>query len=268
MKITLIGTANIAFHLGKRFLEKKCRINQIVGRNEEKVAEFTQLFETEGETDFSRIKTDSDLYIIAVNDDAIEKVAEKLAEKIDNQLVVHTSGTVSTDILSPFFTRFGSLYPLQTFSRISEPDFETIPIFINSSETLPQYPTPSGRYFSEKNDFLSQVAYILSPKVYFLPDEKRVALHIAAVFVNNFTNQLFKNGQEIVEENGFPFEVLKPLIIETVRKIQNQNPADVQTGPAQRGDKNTIEKHLNFLKKTDYFEVYHVLTGKINPKMV
>ncbi|NJN34896.1 MAG: DUF2520 domain-containing protein [Saprospiraceae bacterium] len=95
-----------------------------------------------------------------------------------------------------------------------------------------------------------------------------MALHIAAVFVNNFTNHLFKIGHDIIEENGFPFEVLKPLIAETVKKISFHNPADVQTGPAQRGDKNTIEKHLNFLEKTEYSEIYTVLTKKINPKMV
>ncbi|NJN34895.1 MAG: NAD(P)-binding domain-containing protein [Saprospiraceae bacterium] len=164
MKITLIGTGNIAFHLGKRFLEKKCRINQVVGRTEEKVTEFALLFDSEGITDFSKVKTDSDLYILAVNDDAIEVIAEKLAQKIDNQLVVHTSGAVSSTVLSRYFTCFGSLYPLQTFSRTSEPDFETLPIFINSSETPPQYPAPLSANFLKKSDILSQIAHYFIAK--------------------------------------------------------------------------------------------------------
>jgi predicted short-subunit dehydrogenase-like oxidoreductase (DUF2520 family) len=242
MKITLIGTGNVAYHLGLRFKEKGIFLNQIVGRNEEKTASFSTLFQVPTTLDFSKIKTNSDIYIIAVNDSAIEEVASKLSQIIDNQLVTHTSGSMPSTVLAPYFTNYGSLYPLQTFSMGSEVDFDKIPVFINVKSNEVGLPP---QYFF---DFLEKIARILSPNVHFLADEKRIALHVAAVFVNNFTNHLFQLGKEIMDKNDLPFDVLKPLIEQTVLTIQNQEPKAVQTGPAIRGDANTLIKHLGFLK--------------------
>ncbi len=113
--------------------------------------------------------------------------------------------------------------------------FEKVPIFINATPLHFQ-------------DSIEKTALKLSPNVHFLADEKRVALHVAAVFVNNFTNHLFHIGKTITEKNDLPFDALKPLIEQTILKIQNQEPKAVQTGPAIRGDVNTIKKHLTFLK--------------------
>jgi predicted short-subunit dehydrogenase-like oxidoreductase (DUF2520 family) len=257
MKITLIGTGNVAYHLGLRFREKDAILNQIVGRNEDKTRAFSIVFQTDATTDFSKIKTDSDIYIIAANDSAIENVAQKLSQVLDNQLVVHTSGSISSSILSPFFKNYGSLYPLQTFSVSSIVDFENVPIFIN---TTPQY----------LQDSLEKIALNLSPNVHFLPDEKRVALHVAAVFVNNFTNHLFQIGKTITDKNDLPFDVLKPLIEQTVLKIQNQEPKAVQTGPAIRGDVNTIIKHLAFLRDypPQYLGLYELFSESISDKSI
>jgi predicted short-subunit dehydrogenase-like oxidoreductase (DUF2520 family) len=235
MKITLIGTGNVAYHLGLRFREQDVILNQFVGRDADKTRAFSIVFQTDATTDFSKIKTDSDIYIIAVSDSAIEEVAKKLSQVLDNQLVTHVSGSVFSTVLAPYFKNYGALYPLQTFSVSSPVDFENVPIFINATPT------------HLKND-LEKIALTLSPIVHFLPDEKRIALHVAAVFVNNFTNHLFQLGKEIMDKNDLPFDVLKPLIEQTVLTIQNQEPKAVQTGPAIRGDANTLIKHLGFLK--------------------
>jgi predicted short-subunit dehydrogenase-like oxidoreductase (DUF2520 family) len=257
MKITLIGTGNVAYHLGLRFRENDALLNQIVGRNEDKIRAFSIVFQTDATTDFSKIKTDSDIYIIAVNDSAIENVALKLSQVIDNQLVVHTSGSISSAVLSPYFKNYGSLYPLQTFSVSSFVDFDVIPVFINATK-------------KHLHDSLEKIALTLSPNVHFLPDEKRVALHVAAVFVNNFTNHLFHIGKTITDNNDLPFDALKPLIEQTVLKIQNQEPKAVQTGPAIRGDVNTVKKHLDFLKDypPQYLGLYELFSESINGRSI
>jgi predicted short-subunit dehydrogenase-like oxidoreductase (DUF2520 family) len=259
MKITLIGTGNVAYHLGLRFREQDIILNQFIGKNADKTRAFSMIFQTDATTDFSKIKTDSDIYIIAVNDSAIETVAQKLSQVLDNQLVTHTSGSVPSTVLAPFFKNYGSLYPLQTFSVSSPVDFERVPIFINASSNAVSLPP---QYFL---DFLEQIALTLSPIVHFLPDEKRIALHVAAVFVNNFTNHLFQIGKDITDKNNLPFDVLKPLIEQTVLKIQNQEPKAVQTGPAKRGDHNTMEKHLDFLKDypPQYLGLYKLFSESI-----
>lgn len=264
VKITIIGTGNVAYHLGKRFKEKGFDIAEIVGRNAEKGTQLATLFHTHFQNNFKKIKTDSDLYIIAVSDSAIENVAKNMAQSLDNQLVVHTSGSIPSTVLQPYFKHYGSFYPLQTFSIGSQPDFDIIPIFINA---IPSFSlSPHGQDFT---DFLKKIALKISPFVYELSDEKRIVLHIAAVFVNNFTNHLYTIGEKIVAQEGLPFDVLKPLIFETVNKIQKHSPQDMQTGPARRGDTVTIEKHIDYLGENtppQYLDVYKILTDSIIKK--
>ncbi len=264
MKISIIGTGNVAFHLGKRLQQQGIHIEQIIGRDAEKTRALAELFGASWTTDFAHVSTESDLFIIAVNDDAIESVANKLSYKLRNQFVVHTSGTMPSTILAPYFKQFGTLWPLQTFSIGSTPDFERIPIFINSThEKTPHVSNGTSPY---QRHFLREFAEKISPRVYELPDEDKMTLHIAAVFVNNFTNHLFKAGAEIVQKQQLPFDVLLPLIEETVNKIRMNAPTSMQTGPARRGDDATIEKHLDFLEKhtPQYALLYTVLSIGIN----
>jgi predicted short-subunit dehydrogenase-like oxidoreductase (DUF2520 family) len=267
MKISIIGTGNVAFHLGKRLKQQGIQIEEIIGRDPQKTLWLAELLGTSWTSDFNAVKTTSDLYIIAVNDSAIENVAMKLSPRLQNQFVVHTSGTMPSTILQPYFNQFGTLWPLQTFSLASQPDFERIPIFINSTqkgsnfwgEGTPQY----------KSDFLTKIAEKISPRVYELSDKDKMTLHIAAVFVNNFTNHLFKIGSEIVQQQQLPFDVLLPLIEETVNKIRNNSPETMQTGPARRGDDATIDKHLEFLEKNtpQYELLYTVMSIGINKNL-
>ncbi len=260
-KITIIGTGNVAHHLGKRFKDTGFIINQIVGRNAEKAAQLAMLLAADCTIDFSKIKKNSTLYIIAVSDDAIAEVAKNISKYIDNQLVVHTSGSVPSNILQPYVKHYGSFYPLQTFSINSQPNFDDIPIFFNAISPSDDIETPP-QYFQ---DFLEKIALSISKKAYLLPDDKRIILHIAAVFVNNFTNYLYNVGEDILKKEQLPFEALKPLIAETVRKIENNSPKAMQTGPAKRGDTTTIEKHLDYLKyhTPQYLELYECLTNQI-----
>jgi uncharacterized HAD superfamily protein len=80
------------------------------------------------------------------------------------------------------------------------------------------------------------VAKVISDKAFAINSEQRKALHVAAVFVNNFTNHLYTIGNKICEENQVPFDILKPLILETAHKIMTISPNEAQTGPAKRND--------------------------------
>ena len=260
MKISIIGTGNVAFHLGKRLKAQGIQMGEIIGRDPEKTLWLANLLDTAWTTDFTNINTSSDLYIIAVNDSAIENVALRLSGQLRDAFVVHTSGTTPSSVLKPYFKNFGTLWPLQTFSLTSQPDFERIPIFINSTHPpTPQYPA----------DFLRFIAEKLSPRVYELSDSDKMTLHLAAVFVNNFTNHLFKIGADIVQQQQLPFDVLLPLIEETVNKIRHNAPDVMQTGPARRGDDTTIAKHLDFLEKhtPPYDLIYTVLSIGINKNL-
>ena len=83
------------------------------------------------------------------------------------------------------------------------------------------------------------------------------------IFVNNFTNNLYKIGNDICTENNIPFEILLPLIKETAEKITRLSPLEAQTGPAIRNDEETINSHLEFLTNENQKNIYKILTQSI-----
>ena len=172
-----------------------------------------------------------------------------LCKPFQNRFVVHTSGTASLETLDPKNKR-GVFYPLQTFSKNKEIDFSEIP-FCLETENESDYA------------LLEAVAKSISNSVFSINSEQRKALHVSAVFVNNFTNHLYQIGQEICEEHQVPFEILKPLIQETAKKINILNPIDAQTGPAKRNDSSTIETHLEYLTSENQKNIYKLLTQSI-----
>lgn len=252
MKITLIGTGNMAYHLGKRFMEKSISIHEIVGRNISHTEGIARMLQSDFTTHFQQVKTDSDIYIIAVSDSAIGEVAAQLSPVISSKLVVHTSGSIPSDILQPYFKNYGSFYPLQTLSKESQPDFDIIPLFYNAN-TL------------ESEQILKDLGQKIVHNVYQLPDEKRIVLHIGAIFVNNFTNSLFQAAYDILKKEDLPFSILQALLIETVKKVEANEPKTVQTGPARRGDTITLEKHIHYLKRhaPHLVPIYELLSKNI-----
>ncbi len=253
MTITLIGAGNVGYHLGKRLYKKGLTIHQVFSR-EIKHAEFlAKKVKGVAVTDLTNIDAQADLYIIAVRDDSISEVVAKLRQNkgMNRKLVVHTSGAANSQLIAPYFKRYGVFYPLQTFSKSRKVKFATIPICVDA-----------GRKKDLK--MLLKIGGKISEKVTKITDEERAVLHVAAVMVNNFSNHLFHLGQQITVEAGVDFGLLKPLILETVLKISQHTPYDMQTGPARRNDEKTIKKHLEYLQKfPEFVQLYTLLTKSI-----
>jgi predicted short-subunit dehydrogenase-like oxidoreductase (DUF2520 family) len=249
IKVIIIGSGNVAQHLIAAFQNSQnsgseIELVQVFSRQP---ANVSQLLNFNKITDNWDTLAEADLYIIAVSDNAIADVSSQLPFK--NRLVVHTSGSVSLNALDDN-NRKGVFYPLQTFTKNKAVDFKTIPICLESENAT---------------DFqlLDKVAKAISEKVFAINSEQRKALHVAAVFVNNFVNHLYEIGSEICQEHQVPFEILKPLIAETAEKIMVLSPEEAQTGPAKRNDSTTIEAHEAFLSNENYLKIYKILTQSI-----
>lgn len=226
ISVLIVGKGNVATHLCNAFNNiDKIKVSQINSRKLNSIPK-------------------ADVTILAVSDDAIAEVSAK----INNDLVVHTSGSVSLKDLKNT-QRKGVFYMLQTFSSEKKVDFNEVPFCIETED---------------KSDFqlLESLAKLIGKKVYRINSEQRKSLHVAAVFVNNFTNHLYKIGNDICDTYNVPFEVLKPLIKETALKLDELTPQSSQTGPAVRNDKKTIKKHLNLLNKSQQ-NIYNILTKSI-----
>ena len=245
ISVTILGAGNVASHLYEAFNKaKNTSINQWYNRNIKTLNGYKN--EVEIIDDLNQLK-EADVYILAISDDAVSGLSAKLP--FENKLVVHTSGSVNVHDLDRKLKR-GVFYPLQTFSKDTRLDFSDIPICI---ETI------------DKTDYhiLKQLALSISNTVKKVNSDQRKVLHLAAVYVNNFTNQLYRIGHEITESEGAEFDLLKPLILETAKKVQDLSPYKAQTGPAKRNDKKTIKKHLKLLESEHHKDIYNLLTKSI-----
>jgi predicted short-subunit dehydrogenase-like oxidoreductase (DUF2520 family) len=198
-------------------------------------------------SDWSQLKP-ADIFIIAVSDDAIGFVSNQIPLK--NQLIVHTSGSAALEEISDN-NRRGVFYPLQTFTKGKKVDFKEIPICIETE-------------YSADLEILQKISKTISDKTYIINSQQRKALHVAAVFVNNFTNHMYQLGSEICQKNQIPFTILEALIAETAVKVRTLTPLEAQTGPAKRNDRKTIDSHIHFLKSDATKQsIYKLLTQSI-----
>ena len=245
IRLSIIGSGNVAQHLIQAFSKTAAvELVQVFARKPESISHLVSIDKII--SDYNKLKP-VDVTIISVTDDAIVEVSKQIP--FENQLVVHTSGSLSMEALADK-NRKGVFYPLQTFSKLKEVDFKLIPICLEAQND---------------NDFktLEILAKTISNSVISINSEQRKALHVAAVFVSNFTNHLYQIGNEICLENNITFDILKPLIQETANKILTLSPIDAQTGPAKRNDTQTINSHLNFLSDDNQKEIYKILTKSI-----
>jgi len=189
------------------------------------------------------------IFIVAVADDAIGEVVDQI--DFNNNIVVHTSGSIGIDVLKYASGRYGVFYPLQTFSKVRDIDFSEIPICIEASSP-------------EVEKTLVDLGGELSGDVRLIDSQQRVYIHLAAVFASNFANYMYYLGEDILKKHGISFDILKPLIRETAEKMEHKNPREAQTGPAVRRDMHIIQKHIDLLADdNEKRDLYAWLSRKI-----
>jgi len=249
MRITIIGSGNVATHLAAAFKNAGHRIVQVYSRNLQNAALLAYHVKADAIDDMENIDPETDLFIIAVKDDAIAAIAGSLAAY--QKLTVHTSGATDLKALSSIIPTAGVFYPLQTLSKNKEVDFLTVPLCIegNDRQTTIQ---------------LEQIAQTISNKVYRINSAQRKTLHLAAVFACNFPNYLYDIARQLLQKQNIDFDLIRPLILETAQKVQDNLPADVQTGPAVRNDQGTMAVHLEMLENKPFLKmVYELLSQGI-----
>lgn len=248
LNITFIGSGNVASHLSKALFQNGIAIPQIFSRELKHAQTLAKEINAEAVNDLKKVNTSSDLYIIAIKDDLIETVAAQLPQHIS---VVHTSGGIGMNVLANnSFDAIGVLYPLQSFSKGKTINFNQVPFFIESNK-------------ADLTQLLKNTIEKISPYLYEASSEQREQLHIAGVFVNNFTNLMYMEAARLMQKADLPFEALMPLITETINKLKQMNPQEAQTGPARRSDGKTIQNHINKLSDKELKEIYRLLTNRI-----
>ncbi len=247
-RIAILGSGNVATHLSQSLYSAGHDIVSVYSKtrtNAEILAEIVNAVVSESVIS----DREPDVYIVSVSDDAISLIAEELSNT--KSIVLHTSGSVGVDVFADRIERYGVIYPLQTFSVKKDVNMNSVPFFIEAS----------GK---EVLNEIKNLAHSIADNVTIADSKKRMLLHISAVFACNFTNHMFTIADSILSSEGLCIDILKPLINETIQKIDKLSPVDAQTGPAIRNDKDVIEKHLKMLEeKENLHDIYKFMTNSI-----
>jgi predicted short-subunit dehydrogenase-like oxidoreductase (DUF2520 family) len=248
MTFAIIGSGNVATHFAIALDKNGHQVLQVYSRGFTNAQTLAQKVGANAITRLSQIHSSVEVIIIAVNDDAISIVLNDLNTYFPqkNPIIIHTSGTLPITILSATAKNYGVLYPLQTLSKNVEINFLNVPIAVEANN-------------EETQQTLLQIANSISNLVYTINSHQRKTLHIAAVFACNFTNYFYAIADNLLQQNHLNFDMLKPLIVETVNKILTNSPQQVQTGPAQRNDKGTMNNHLSALSQHPQYQLLYKL---------
>lgn len=233
IRVVVIGSGNVAEAFARTLADTpNVELRQVVARNAERCKAVAEIGRCSWSTDPAQL-VDAELYIISVSDRAVEGVARSYNFP-ERAIVVHTAGSVAMSAI-PRPKKRGILYPFQSFSAGRGITLKDVPLFVEADNKAVA-------------EFLTQFARRISSRVEYADSVRRAQIHLAGVFVNNFTNHLYGVASDILAKEGLTFDVLRPIIAETANKaIDSGNPFAVQTGPAIRGDKTITEKHLDLL---------------------
>ena len=254
MNIVLIGSGNVASVLGRLMTKAGHVITQVYSRKLENAGILADELGMHSKSEISftnnisSLDLTASLYLLSISDGSLQHIGDWL--KLDQQLIVHTAGGVSKNILQNVSANYGVLYPLQSLHKEMN-RIPRIPFLVdgNSANTI---------------SWLYQMAKQLSPDVEIADDEMRLKLHLGAIVVNNFTNHLFSLAEAYCIKEKISFPMLMPLISEVADRLQYDSPKHLQTGPAIRRDQQTIEKHKQILQlHPQLITVYSVLTKSI-----
>ena len=249
-RVVIIGSGNVAESFARTMAGvPNILLCQIMARNRERCESVANIGHCRWSIDPTEL-AEADIYIISVSDRAVEEVATEYNFPKES-IVVHTAGSVAMSAIKRPGRR-GILYPFQSFSSGRVIRLSDVPIFVEADNDA----------VAEQ---LMNFASLVSSRVEYADSERRSRIHLAGVFVNNFTNHLYGLATDIVDEAGLSFDVLRPIISETANKaIASGDPFAVQTGPAVREDRVVTDKHLKALRGDETKQkIYKDITDSI-----
>ncbi len=242
-KLSIVGLGNVGSHLYNAFVEENIEITHVVSRSKPSQS---VLVKSEWIQDPRELPS-GQLVIICVPDDLITSIISQIPTDCP---IAYTSGSVNLNDL-PKHEDLGVFYPLQTFTKASPINIFEVPFFIEARSTD----------FASK---LFDLAWVISRNVNYASSSERKKMHLAAVFINNFTNHLAHISKQYLDSEGLDFNHLKPLLKETAKKLETQDPLSVQTGPARRNDQEIIQKHIDALENPIQKEIYRLISKSIH----
>lgn len=249
MTYYIVGTGNTAWFLATKLHAAGHLCKGIYGRDIAKATELANTIDANAYELIDGIPDNADVCILAVSDNAIEEISDKL--RFSNTLLLHTAGAISSSVLKDAAKNYGVIWPIYSITKQQLPETRNIPSAIEVNNT-------------DSVALIHTIAASFTDNVYEADSDKRKQMHLAAVFSNNFSNHLFAVAEKMCAEHGIPFSTMIPIIAQTAERINSQSPSTLQTGPAKRNDTATMQEHLQLLNQhLEWEEMYKSISASI-----
>ncbi|MBM3403472.1 MAG: DUF2520 domain-containing protein [Bacteroidetes bacterium] len=249
-EVVMIGSGRVAKSLGSALCQANIPVSQVYSQNRRHAESLANDWFCDATDCLAEIRPSADLYIIAVSDDSIKHVAVQMPRV--QGVVIHTSGASPIQLLDGVSRNTGVFYPLQSFSAAGITALENVPLIVEASN-------------QSTTDKLVELALLISGKSLVLPYQERSWLHLAAVVSANFSNFMVSWGEALLKEKKIDFSLLQPLLETVSSRFLKGDAFDAQTGPAIRGDTETLARHLKMLEG---YPEYQALYDQISKNII
>jgi predicted short-subunit dehydrogenase-like oxidoreductase (DUF2520 family) len=248
--IVILGSGNVATHLGMALHQAGLKILQVYSRHLSHAEELALVINANVISEINQVNVNADLILFCISDSALDLVLEQ--RNWENAFLAHTAGTVAADIFQPVTQNFGVLYPYQTFTKTRKINFSEIPFFIEGNT-------------NENAELLKGLAEKISEHIHLFNSAERSIYHLAGVYANNFSNHMYTIAKEILTKAGLPNHLIHPLIEETARKAIAIGPNQAQTGPALRQNFDVMKRHIEMMDSNpDWQKLYTFVSESIS----
>ena len=260
MKIGFIGAGKAGLCLGNFFVQGGVQVTGYWSRHRESAQEAALLTGTKQYDTPEALVQDSDALFLTVPDAAISAVFAQLrALPISEKQICHCSGAMTAGEAFPGIGQTGAY------------GYSIHPLFPISSK----YEAPgnlAGAFFCLEGDgphlaHWQALLGSLGPEVRVIPAEAKVRYHAACAISSNLMCALLQQSLELLETCGFSgpdaLRALAPLMRSNLDHLLRDGPVAALTGPVERGDATTVERHLTCFSDDDARALYRAASNKL-----
>jgi predicted short-subunit dehydrogenase-like oxidoreductase (DUF2520 family) len=202
----------------------------------------------------------ADLLLLAVPESALPLLVENLAERLRQEdgrcrAVLQFSASSPLQVLDPLRAAgvwAGLLHPMQTFPKDAPPP-ENIPFWALGGD-------------AELRSWLGEMMNRLADDWIWLEAADQIPYHLCGVLASNFLPPLLSLCESLWPgEAGQAHRALQPIMSQTLANLLRYPPHQAVSGPAARGDMETIRRHLSWMEneRPDLIPLYTRLTEEI-----
>jgi predicted short-subunit dehydrogenase-like oxidoreductase (DUF2520 family) len=245
MRVGIVGVGKVGQTLARLFYSQGVPIGAVYSRTTARASALAKRVEADLALSAANVVGACDLTLLTVPDDTIASVALEVAQAnyIRGQMIVHTSGAHSVDVLEPLVASgaiVGSLHPVYPFA-----DVDTAVFGLRGATFAVE---AEDRRLAAA---LRALVMTVGGRLLRVPPGQKAAYHAALVLASNYTVTLYALAAQLLSkleaDPDAAAGALQTLMQATVENIAKNGTPDALTGPIARGDTGTVSAHLGAL---------------------